>query len=125
MEQENRLRPCRFFYRKDERLLCSHQFKSVYEKGQRFNSHLFTLFALASSQPLSRFGVTVTKKVGNAVQRNRCKRILREVFRQQKMAVIKKYDLVINAKKPLVRAAYTEAEIEFSRLLSLLQHSQK
>jgi ribonuclease P protein component len=83
-------------YKKTERLLRGYQFRRVYEKGRRYNSFLFTLFALKNSEPSTRLGVTVTRKVGNAVQRNRCKRILREIFRLNKAAMTENLDLVFN-----------------------------
>jgi len=111
----------RAFYRKSERLLRGYQFRRVYEKGRRYNSSLFTLFVLKNSESLTRLGVTATKKVGNAVQRNRCKRILREIFRQQKAVMTAGLDLVFNVKKAMLEATYREAEAEFLRLLSFLQ----
>jgi ribonuclease P protein component len=111
----------RALYRKEERILRGYQFRRVYDKGRRYNSVLFTLFVLKSSEPTSRLGVTVTRKVGNAVQRNRCKRILREIFRRHKAVITESFDLVFNVKKAMIEASYQEVEVEFLRLLSLLQ----
>src|SRR5439155_9056232 len=105
-------------YRKTERILRGYQFRRVYDKGRRYNSFLFTLFVLKNTEPHSRLGITVTRKVGNAVQRNRCKRILREIFRQHKAIITENLDLVFNVKKAMVEAAYKEVEAEFLRLLS-------
>ncbi|MEW6730309.1 MAG: ribonuclease P protein component [Acidobacteriota bacterium] len=107
---------------KAERLLRGYQFRRVYEKGRRYNSHLFTLFALKNPEPMSRLGITVTRKTGNAVQRNRCKRILKEVFRRHKVILKGSLDLVFNVKKAMIEAPYQEVEGEYLRLLSLLQN---
>src|SRR5690349_5843319 len=96
-------------YRKSERLLRGYQFRRVYDKGRRYNSSLFTLFALKNAESAPRLGVTVTRKVGNSVQRNRCKRILREIFRRQKALITDNLDLVFNVKKAMVEVSYQEA----------------
>ncbi len=108
-------------YQKAERLRVSRQFKWVYDKGRRYHSPLFTLFVLKNNEPVSRLGVTVTRKIGNAVERNRCKRILREIFRQNKTLLINPYDLVFNVKKAMIATSFQEIKAEFLRLLSLLQ----
>lgn len=112
-------------YQKVERLRVSYQFKWVYDKGRRYNSPLFTFFALKNNEPMSRLGVTVTKKIGNAVERNRCKRILREIFRQNKTLLIKPYDLVFNVKKAMITTPFQEVKTEFLRLLNFLQKDLK
>ena len=108
-------------YQKFERLRVSYQFKWVYDKGRRYNSPLFTFFVLKNNEPVSRLGVTVTKKIGNAVERNRCKRILREIFRRNKTLLTASYDLVFNVKKAAVTASYQEMLTEFLRLLKFLE----
>jgi ribonuclease P protein component len=113
--------PVRALYRKAERLLRGYQFRRVYDKGRRYNSALFTLFVIKNNESLTRLGVTVTRKTGNAVERNRCKRILREIFRRHKTAIIGNCDLVFNVKKAMLVASYQETEAEFLRLLSLWQ----
>jgi ribonuclease P protein component len=107
-------------YQKFERLRVSYQFKWVYDKGRRYNSPLFTFFVLKNNEPVSRLGVTVTRKIGNAVERNRCKRILREIFRHNKTLLTTAYDLVFNVKKAMLKASYQEVTLEFLRLMSFL-----
>lgn len=72
-----------------------------------------------------RLGITVTRKVGNAVRRNRIKRLVREWFRQRRESV-KGLDLVIIAKRDFpsdTRQADVDADLDeklgrdFSRLL--------
>jgi ribonuclease P protein component len=112
-------------YKKIERLRVSYQFKWVYDKGRRYNSSLFTFFVLKNNEPVSRLGVTVTRKIGNAVERNRCKRTLREIFRKNKILLINHYDLVFNVKKPMIKTPYKQVEAEFLRLLTFLQKPQE
>lgn len=111
-------------FRKNEKLRTSREFKRVYDKGRRYNGPLFTLFVLKNNETLSRFGVTVTKKIGNAVERNRCKRVLREIFRQNKPQLIQPCDLVFNVKKAMLQTPFQQIVEEYLRLLNFLPKSQ-
>lgn len=67
---------------KSRRLRKRTEFQKVYEEGQRISGRLFTLFIRQSSSDApGRFGMTVSRKVGNAVVRVRVKRLLRESIR--------------------------------------------
>jgi ribonuclease P protein component len=67
---------------KHKRLRKRSEFQQVYQEGLRVPGRLFTLFyrQIASAEP-GRFGLTVSRKVGGAVVRNRVKRLLRESIR--------------------------------------------
>lgn len=91
------------------------QFRQVYEQGHRIHSSLFSAFFLKREDGERRIGITVTRKNGNAVIRNRCKRRLREALKKcfTKSENTQSFDLVINAKQDLVEA-------EFQQLVDLL-----
>jgi ribonuclease P protein component len=92
----------------------------VYDQGQRYHFPLFTVFARQNAQAQSRLGVTVTKRIGRAVVRNRCKRLVKEVFRRNKWRLPAKLDLVVNVKHPMAEATYQEAESQFLRFIKKL-----
>jgi ribonuclease P protein component len=104
----------------------SKDFQKVYRTGKRYEGVLMTAFVLPNNLPHNRFGVTASRKaLGNAVQRNRAKRLLKETFRLKKStlgSLLKKYDWVINAKRRLpdfkVSAAFEEFENLVSRVAS-------
>ncbi len=58
------------------------QYALVYSKGNSCASNLLVLKTIRTGRPLSRYGFSVSKKVGNAVVRNRIKRRLREILRE-------------------------------------------
>jgi ribonuclease P protein component len=87
----------------------------VYERGHRVASNSFVLFGLESAVPHSRLGITVTRKCGNAVVRNRMKRLLREVFRRHQETLVPPMDLVVNARAGLEKAKLPDLERELVR----------
>lgn len=100
----------------------SDDFQKVYRTGRRYDSALMTAFVLPNNLPHNRLGITASRKaLGNAVQRNRARRVLRETFRLRSSALVdlnEKYDWVINAKRKLVSFKVAAAIEEFEKLVS-------
>src|SRR4051794_36315682 len=75
------------------------QFQAIQGKGKKLHTDNFLVFVLPQKVPSApRLGVTVSKKVGGAVQRNRVKRLVREAFRRRKTLFPQGVDLVFIAK---------------------------
>ncbi len=106
--------------RKSERLLARSGFRRTYDHGQRRNFPLFTAFVLKTDLDQSRLGVTVTKQVGSAVVRNRCKRLVREAFRKNKCLGPRSLDLVINVKRAMVNADQATVDRDLREFLAQL-----
>jgi ribonuclease P protein component len=107
-------------FTKAERLLKRREYRHVYDQGQRHHFPLFTIFVLKNAQPTSRLGVTVTKRIGSAVVRNRCKRLVRESFRRHTWRLTSPVDIVVNVKQPMAQATYQQVERQFLELIGKL-----
>jgi ribonuclease P protein component len=102
---------------KTDRILKRELFRRVYEQGRKVQFKYFTAFVLAKQDDGARIGVTTTRKIGNAVERNRARRLVREAFRKNKWLAPNGVDIVINVKRPLVEAHYRDLEGEFITFL--------
>lgn len=106
---------------KQTHLRRSAEFRRVYAGGKRFNGRLMTAFALQNDLGHHRFGITASRKaVGNAVQRNRAKRLLRETFRlscNELETLETKYDWVLNAKPSLLRVKLQSSLEDFRAIV--------
>ena len=80
---------------KKKRLASNRQFKAVMDNGRRFINGVLMLYMAQNDCEYSRLGVSVGKSHGNAVVRNRLKRLLREAFRQGHDQIPSGYDYVL------------------------------
>lgn len=93
-------------------------YQRVYNNGVRIRGRHLVLFVARTEGAVSRFGVTASRRVGNAVARARCKRRLRELYRlhHQETAGVS-LDVVANAYSSCADAPWPELEREFVRCL--------
>jgi len=102
-------------FRPDERIRRRAEFQEVYQRGTRVHGRYATLFFLPNNRPVGRLGIAATKKLGGAVRRNRAKRLIREVFRRNKIAP--GFDIVIVPKRELFDVTLATLETEYRATL--------
>jgi ribonuclease P protein component len=104
------------------RLLRRAEYDAVYSEGRRRSSRDFAIFLRANGLRFSRFGWSVKKATGNAVQRNRIRRRLREIVRRHRQEIAGGWDIVIHPRSSAATADFSALTRD---LLSLLPRSDR
>lgn len=99
-------------------------FEVVFQTGVNAASRYTVIYARPNELNVSRLGLSVSKKVGNAVTRNRLKRLLREAMRKGLEGLLLHYDFVIIARKSSVEAELGDFIRDIERFLSRLIHEK-
>lgn len=73
-------------------------FRRLYKSGKSVVTPLFVLYLRKNGQEKNRLGITSSTKVGKAVQRNRCRRVLREAYRLLEPELKPGYDFILVAR---------------------------
>jgi ribonuclease P protein component len=106
------------------RLTSTIDFKRVRRNGNSYAHPLTVLVANPNNRSASRFGITAGKALGNAVHRNRAKRLLREALRPHLSIISGGWDVVLVARPALLEADWPEireAVVGLLRLAGLLE----
>ncbi len=98
-----------------ERIRRRADFQRVYEHGARSHTRFMTLFILANDLAVTRLGVAATRKLGDAVRRNRAKRLVRELFRRNK--TLPGFDVVVIPRRELLDAEFASLEADYRAAL--------
>jgi ribonuclease P protein component len=99
-----------------ERIRRRAEFERIYSQGFRKHGRYMTVFLLSNETGRSRVGIAATRKIGSAVERNRAKRLAREVFRRHKPAG--GHDIVIVPRREMLNAPFSHLEADFQDLLT-------
>jgi ribonuclease P protein component len=100
-------------------------FERVRRFGKSYAHPFIVLVVLPNEMDQSRFGISAGRSIGNAVQRNRAKRILREAIRPLIPGIAPGWDLVILARKPMAKASFDEIGTALTSLLTQAQLLEK
>ena len=95
-------------YGPHERVRKKKDFVSLYKRGSCARGKYFNLIYLPNNLNYSRMAVVVSKKIGNAVARNKVRRRARELFRRNKEMLTQSMDLVLVAKKEIREASWKD-----------------
>jgi len=107
------------------RLTSATDFKRVRRYGKSFAHPLVVLIAHPNDLNISRFGISAGRSVGNAAQRNRAKRQLREIVRPIIPKIYSGWDIVILARRGCTNAEFHKLQSAITELLTKAQLFQK
>jgi len=96
----------------------NYEFRRLYNKGKSVASKFVAVYCLRNNRAENRLGVTVSTKLGGAVERNRIRRRLKEIYRINEHSVRTGYSIVIVARQRCRQAKWSELE---SSVLSLFE----
>ena len=107
---------------KEQRLCKNHEYQLVYRRGKSYVNRRVVLYVLPRSpkQP-TRIGFVTGKKIGCAVERNRCRRLMKEVYSLHQFELRDGFDLVLIGRSSLKYAGYKDEE---HSILQLFRHAR-
>jgi len=103
---------------KENRLRTRRDFQRVYRQGRLLQDRYFRLFYLERPGP-PRLGLTVSRRWGKAIARNRAKRVIREAFRLNKH-LFKDLDLIVQPRRAALQLSKEELRERFLKAVARL-----
>lgn len=100
-----------------KRITSKKDFDKVFRRGARNIYSYVEIISLPNHGNMSRLGMAISGKTGNAVQRNRIKRNIREAFRTCKPLSTKNIDMVVKARKDTVKASFCDIRDDFRKFI--------
>ena len=94
-------------------------FKAIFKDGTSFANRKFVVYQLENQQNHFRIGLSVSKKLGNAVTRNQIKRRIRHILQSVKGSLVEHVDFVVIARKGVETLEYAEMEKNLLHVLKL------
>ena len=91
-------------------------FELIYKTGFKRSGRLMTMFTRERETGPARLGIAATRKMGAAVERNKAKRLVRELFRHNKPVAA--VDVVVVPRREILAAPYDRIEVEFRSLMA-------
>jgi len=104
---------------KGRRLRQRGEFQKVFDTGIRVRGRFLTILVAPAQTNRSRLGIIASKKVGDAVRRNRAKRLIRELFRRnQNSSPDIRVDMVVIPRVEVFTAAFTVLEEDYRSVVA-------
>ena len=107
--------------RKADKLRKNKSFQAVYKGGKSLSNRLLVLYMLPNQAGCRKIGFAAGKRLGNAVVRNRVKRMMREAFRLNRMKMPNSYDYILVGRQPVVGVKSQEVILAFLNLCARIR----
>ena len=101
-----------------ETLTLNKEFRRAYYRGRAFTTPVVVVYVLKNHKGINRIGLTATKKVGHAMQRNRARRIMRAALSEHLAQNIGGYDIILVARGQTPRLKSTQLSKTLGRLFA-------
>ena len=109
----------KMYFNETERLRKDSDFRRVYKHGKSFANRYLVMYIMRNNLEYNRVGISVSKKVGKAIVRNKVKRRIRESFRLDVDKKIKSgYDIVFIARVAISDMQYNEINKSMKHLVN-------
>ncbi len=104
--------------KREQRLADHERFQEIRRQGRCWTHRLLVLCLLPNDLPHSRFGFSTSKRIGNAVVRNRARRRLREIVRLRLSTIAPGWDVVLIARPAIAQAEFRQIEAAVEKSLA-------
>lgn len=97
-------------------------FSRIINKGKRYWNDTFSIYYSENDKETYRFGISVSKKIGNAVTRNKIKRQIRNIVDKYKNIYPKNQDYIIIVRKNYINLTFNEVSDKYIELMRKITH---
>jgi ribonuclease P protein component len=101
---------------KEIRLRKKGEFRQIYDQGRKYFGKYMLLFVVINGLEMNRYGIVASKKVGNAVIRNRSRRQVREIVRNAHGNLQPGNDMILVIKSSAVGVSFVDLQQDFASL---------
>ena len=108
-------------FKKKDTIKKKNEIKNVIYSGERLKSHCIDIFYCKSKK--RRMAVLITKANGNATERNKIKRRIREIYR--KIKIEEKIEIIIKIKKNIISESYKTIEEEIKKITEKIKKKER
>ncbi len=114
----------KYSFKREEKILKRSDFIRLSKKGKKIDSKYFIAAVAKNCFDKTRLGITVTKKSGCAVKRNKIKRYVREYFRQHKHTIFGIWDINIIAKREATDLSFNQTQLSLQKIFNTISRER-